>query len=78
MKKIIGALIIVIGIVIGLYIGGWIMFVQPIIQACMAFDAGVLTGVIVGTTILKCIFASCVGGIIAYIGVWIGSLIMYM
>ena len=78
MKKIIGALIIIIGIVMGMYIGGWVMFVQPIIQACVAFDAGVLTGMIVGTTILKCMFASFVLAIISYTGVWIGSLIMYM
>ena len=62
MKKIIGALIIIIGIVMGMYIGGWVMFVQPIIQACVAFDAGVLTGMIVGTTIFKmyvCKFCTC-------------------
>ena len=40
------------------------MFVKPIIACCAAFDAGTLTGLMVGTSILKCIFGSTVGGII--------------
>lgn len=55
------------GIVIGLYVGGWVMFIRPIIEACRHFDAGTLTGVIVGVTILKCIFASTVGSLIIYV-----------
>jgi hypothetical protein len=73
MKVIIGWIIFIGSIVGGLYIGGWLMFVQPIIEACKAFDAGTLTGLIVGTTILKCIFASTVGGLIAYIGAQIAG-----
>lgn len=69
MKYIIGWIIFIGSIVGGLYVGGWLMFIQPIIEACKAFDAGTLTGLIVGTTVLKCIFASTVGVII----VWIGS-----
>ena len=68
MKIIIGWIILIGSIVGGLYVGGWVMFIQPIIEACMAFDAGTLTGLIVGTTVLKCLFASAVGGIIIYIG----------
>lgn len=75
MKNFIGNLLVVAGIVGGLYVGGWMMFIQPIIEACKAFDAGVLTGTIVGITVLKCIFASMVGSIIAYVGVFIGSVI---
>jgi hypothetical protein len=56
------------GIVGSLYVGGWVMFIQPIIEACRHFDAGTLTGIIVGVTILKCIFASTVGLIIFYAG----------
>lgn len=71
MKVIIGWIVLIGSIVGGLYVGGWVMFIQPIIEACMAFDAGTLTGLIVGTTVLKCVFASAVGGII----VWIGAVI---
>lgn len=73
-KTIIGVIIMAIGIIGGLYVGGWMLFVQPIIEACKAFDAGTLTGLIVGTTVLKCIFAGTVGSIIAYVGVAIGML----
>lgn len=68
-------MLIVAGVVGGLYVGGWIMFIQPIIKACKAFDAGTLTGLIVGVTVLKCIFASAVGTIIGYVGVLIGTLV---
>lgn len=71
MKVIIGWLVFIGSVVGGLYVGGWLMFIQPIIEACKAFDAGTLTGLLVGTTVLKCMFASMVGGII----IWIGSAI---
>ena len=74
-KNMIGNLLVVAGVVGGLYVGGWIMFIQPIIEACKAFDAGTLTGLIVGVTVLKCIFATTVGSIIAYIGVFVGSVL---
>ena len=51
------------------------MFIQPILEACQAFDAGTLTGVAVGITVLKCIFASAVGWFIAYVGMAVGRLI---
>lgn len=73
MKNVIGNLIIAVGIVGGLYVGGWLMFIQPIIEACKAFDAGTLTGLIIGLTMLKCIFATVVSSIIACIGVFVGS-----
>ena len=75
MRDIIGIIIGVLSVIGGIYVGGWLMFVQPIIGACQHFDAGTLTGVIVGITIIKCVFASVVGTLIAYIGVFIGGLI---
>ena len=68
MKIIMGWIIFVASIIGGIYVGGWLMFIQPIIEACKHFDAGTLTGLIVGATILKCIFAGAVGGIIVHIG----------
>ena len=75
MKKIIGVLLMIAGVVGGLYVGGWMLFIQPIIEACQAFDAGTLTGTIVGITVLKCIFASAVGSIIAYVGFFVGGVL---
>lgn len=43
MKKIFGVLLMIAGVVGGLYVGGWMLFIQPIIEACQAFDAGTLT-----------------------------------
>jgi len=56
------------GIFSGLYLGGWVLFVQPILAACRAFDTGTLTASVVGITFVKCVFASCVGGLIAWLG----------
>ena len=67
--------VFIIGVIAALYVGGWLMFIQPIIEACKAFDAGSLTGVMVGTTVLKCIFASPVGSIIAYIGTLLAGVV---
>ena len=75
MRKIIAILVIVAGIIGGLYVGGWMLFIQPIIAACRAFDAGALTAYLVGITILKCIFASTVGTIIALVGFTAGRII---
>ena len=69
MTKIICGWLVMIGsVVLGLYVGGWMMFIQPIIEACKAFDAGTLTGLIVGVTVLKCLFAGTISGLIIYVG----------
>ena len=73
--KVLGFLIAAFGIIGGLYVGVWLMFIQPILEACQAFDAGTLTGVTVGITVLKCIFASAVGWFIGYVGMAVGRLI---
>lgn len=77
MLGVIGFLTIIASILGGLYLGGWRMFIQPIIEACRAFDAGTLTGMIVGTTVLKCFFAGTIGYLIAYIGCWFGTWLIY-
>lgn len=75
MRNIIAFAVAAIGFLLGFYVGGWILFIQPIISACQAFDAGVLTGTIVGITVLKCIFASAVGSIIIWLGCTIAGFI---
>lgn len=67
-KIIMGWSVLIGSIVGGLYVGGWLMFIQPIIEACKAFDAGTLTGLMIGITVLKCIYASAVSGFIVSIG----------
>lgn len=76
MKEAIGYLLMIIGIAAGLYVGGWLMFIQPILEVCRCFDAGTLTGTIIGVTILKCVFSGAVGSIIAWLGVVLGSVVI--
>ena len=73
MKTIIGWIIFIGSIVGALYVGGWLMFIEPIIEACKAFDAGTLNGLLVGTTVIKCIFASAVGWLIFTVGTTIAK-----
>lgn len=38
MKHIIAFVVAAVGILCGIYVGGWLMFIQPIIAAASAFD----------------------------------------
>ena len=71
-----GVLFVLAGLFGGLYVGGWVLFISPIIEACKAFDMGTLTGLMVSTTIIKCIFASTIGGAISYLGLIIGKVLL--
>lgn len=75
MIKIISWIILIGSILCGLYVGGWIIFIQPIIEACKSFDAGTLTGAVVGSTIVKCALASFVTSIIISAGIFIVQII---
>ena len=66
-RTVLGVLIMVVGFALAGYIGIWEMFIGPIIDACKHFDAGTLTGLMVGKTIIKCIFASTVSSLIAWL-----------
>lgn len=76
MRSVVGILFVILGAILGLYIGGWVMFINPILACATAFDAGLLTGAMIASTVLKCVFASFVGGIIFWIGGVIGITIM--
>ena len=75
MKNVIAILIFIIGVLLGCYFGGWVMFIKPIIDCLAAFDAGVLTGMMVGITIIKCLFATTVGIIIVWVGAIVAAII---
>ena len=69
MRRIIFGWIVLVGSVLcGLYVGGWLMFIKPILDVCNAFDAGTITGLLIGTAVLKCLFASVAGWLIVYVG----------
>lgn len=73
---IIGGLVIIISWVLAGYIGLYSMLIQPILNACAAFDTGYLTVSLMGLTIIKCLFATTVFSVIAYIGSIIGCIVM--
>ena len=67
MRNLIRCLILTGGILLALYVSIWGMFISPIIEACKSFDAGTLTGTMVGFTVLKCAFSGMVGHIIIFV-----------
>ena len=64
LKIIIAIIVLIVGVVAAIYYGGYVMFIKAILSACAAFDAGTLTATIVGLTVIKCLFASTVAGLI--------------
>lgn len=75
MKDVIAFVFAGISFLLGFYVGGWHLFIQPIISACQDFDAGTLTATIIGMTIIKCMFAAAVGSIIIWLGCTIAGFI---
>lgn len=72
MKKIIGILIAIAGIVLGIYVGIWLMFAGGIIQIVNSINP--INGLGIALGILRIIFCE-VGGFIAWLGIAIGSAI---
>ena len=73
----IGWIVVILSVVLGLYVGGYLMFIKPIAACLVAFDTGVLTGSMIGWTIVKCIFAGTAGGLIFAIGYYIAMVLIY-
>lgn len=63
-KAITAIMVIIAGIMLAVYYGLWVMFIKAILVTCAAFDAGTLTATLVGWTIIKCLLASMVAGLI--------------
>lgn len=61
MRRVICTLLVVLGIVLGLYVGVWVMFVTPILSACALFDQGMLTATYTAYVVIKCLLATPVG-----------------
>ena len=69
---------IAFGLIGGAYVGGYLMFIKPILECLSMYDAGLLTGSMIGITILKCFFAGTVGVAIFGIGYFLGWVFSYM
>lgn len=67
-RDLLGAIVYTISIIIGFYVGIWVMLVEPIIYACQCFDAGTLTATIVGITIIKILLSGFAATLIMLVG----------
>lgn len=64
MRTVLAILILMTGVLLACYVGGWVLFIKPILAACAAFDAGTLTATVLGVTVIKCLLASAVASLI--------------
>jgi hypothetical protein len=77
MKDMLFWITIIIGIILGIYVGGWLLFIKPIVVACAAYDAGTLTGSMIGWTIIKClVFAPIAAKVIMNVALTIAKAIL--
>lgn len=76
MRKVIGISLIVVGVLLGLYVGLWVMFIGGAMSILTAIELGTITSTLVGIGILKMALASFVGYIIFAICYFIGVLIL--
>lgn len=67
MKSIFGLVMIVGGIVLGLYVGLWLMFIGGIVQIIEAIRAPELVAMSVAIGVVKIIFAGISGGLSALV-----------
>ena len=59
-----------------LYVYFWLMLAKPIIQACIAFDKGVLTGTMIGSVILKAMLGGIPAGLVFFVGYIVAKIIL--
>ena len=78
MKDVLFWVTIIVGIALGIYTGGWLLFIKPIIAVCAVYDAGTLTGSMIGWTIIKClVFAPIAARVIMNVAFKIAEAILY-
>ena len=73
LRKIIGNMIMLLGVAAGLYVGLWLMFIRPIIETAAAFDNGTITAMMVAGAILQVLLSTGTGSVIAGIGIIAGA-----
>lgn len=65
MRNAIGWTLIVLGALLGLYVGVWVLFIGGIMGIASAIDLGTVTGVLIATNILKIVFSG-LGGCLCF------------
>lgn len=67
-RDFLGAIVYAISIIIGFYVGIWVMLIEPIIYACQCLDAGTLTATIIGITIIKILLSGFAATLVMLVG----------
>ena len=75
MKKIIGMIVIVIGICLAFYISGYLMFFHGIIQIIEQVQAKELVQTVLAIGIIKVMFATVAGAVIVQTSMFISMLL---
>jgi len=65
MKTVLGLVLIIAGVLIGLYVGGYLMFIQGIIQIIEQVKAETMEASVVAWGLAKVVFASFIGWLAA-------------
>jgi len=76
MKILCGSLLILAGLIIGAYLGVWVMFIGGICGLIEAIRAENVDGVLVGISVLKIMLAGLVGWVAALVLVIPGACIL--
>lgn len=64
MKRIIGITLIIIGMILGLYVGFWHMFIGGIMCIARIIDSGDITAVAIALNVIKILFAGFIGWLV--------------
>lgn len=75
MSTIIG-FIIIASIALGVYVGGWVMFIGGIVDVIEAAKATPVDALVIAVGLLKVVLASTVGTLLTLAGVGLGGSIM--
>lgn len=72
MKTILSIILMIISGILAIYVGGWLMFIMPIVDIINTIKNGV-DAMIIGISIFKMLFASFVAWLILVIGLSISK-----
>lgn len=76
MRKLIGISLIILGALLGLYLGLWQMFIGGILTIARAFDNEGLTATLIAWNLIKIILATPIGGLIFWVLATIGVIVI--
>lgn len=73
---IIGFGVLGLSTIASLYVYFWLMLIKPIMAVCAAFDAGALTGKMIGIVVAKALLGGLPAGFVFLVGYILGKVIL--